>query len=126
MNSPFKTGVDTTTAEKIVKRLIATVWGFKRPQSDEEYAELVDTWRDSLNFNDTTYPKAIYLEAVTSWLSEATADSRPPLPGDIVAHCKKVMAKIDKDPVRGPKMRKWQEDYREARIEQLIAGGTRG
>lgn len=126
MNSHFKTGVDTATAEKIVKRLIAAVWGFKRPQSDEEYADLVDTWRDSLNFNATTYPKAIYLEAVTSWLSEATADSRPPLPGDIVAHCKKVMERISKDPVRGPKMQAWLEGRREARIEQLIAGGARG
>lgn len=115
----FRTGVDTEQADKIVQRIIANVWRFKVPQTPEEYADLVETWRDSLNFSPSTYPPAIYLEAVTSFLSEATHDTNPPMPGDILLHCKKVMDRIAKDPDRGPKMRAWQEARREARTRML-------
>lgn len=119
MNSRFETGVDMDTAEKIIKRIIASVWRFRKPRTEKEHADLVETWRDALNFSKSTYPANIYLDAVTSWLSDATEDTNPPMPGDILAHCSKVMERIAADPERGPKMRAWLEARREARIDQL-------
>lgn len=115
-------GVDKATAEKIVKRLIASVPMFRRPKDLEEFTDLVESWQQSLNMATSTYPSNIYLEAVSLWLSEATSDTRQPMPGDIIKYCKKVMDRIATDPVRGPKMKAWVEARREARIQALIEG----
>lgn len=123
MNSRFKTGVDGPLAEDIVKRLMRAIRQFPKPDTPKAYKELVTEWRSALNFPKVSYPPHVYERAVTSWLSEAKSDSWPPMPGDIIEHCKKVMTAIHDDPVEGPQMREWQEARREARIEKMIREG---
>lgn len=125
MTSRFKVGVDGPLAEKIVRRLGRHVRMFPKPSDPDEWQDLVETWRDALNVADVAYPPSIYLEAITSWLSQAKSTSFPPFPGDILEHCQIVMSRIDRDPVRGPKMREWREEYRLARIDSMVADDER-
>lgn len=118
----FKTGVTTEQVDKILKRLMSMMRTFPRPTDPQEYTDLVGEWEKALNFVGTKFPPFVYDEAVTSFLSEATAKTYPPLPGDIINHCKKVMDKINADPVRGPKMREWQQQRREHRVALLTGG----
>lgn len=120
MQQDFKTGVDGPLAEKIVKRLITSVRQFSKPDTPEEYRDLVIEWRDALNFPPQTYRPHVYEEAVTSWLSQAKSTSWPPMPGDILEHCGYVMERIYADPVRGPEMRAWNEARKQARIAYLV------
>lgn len=112
--------VDRATAARIVQTLIDVAPRFKVPATPEKFEELVGHWQRSLNHNDSMVPQQIYLDAVDSWLSEATQDTWYPAPGDIIAHTKKVMRKISLDPVRGPKMRQWLETARQEKIARMV------
>lgn len=120
MQQDFKTGVDGPLADKIVKRLIASVRQFPKPDSPEEYKALVVEWRDALNWPEQSYRPHVYEEAVTSWLATAKSTSWPPMPGDILEHCGLVMERIYQDPVRGREMREWNEARKQARIAYLV------
>lgn len=114
--------VDKATAAKIVQTLIDMAPRFKTPDSPEKFAEIVGHWQRALNLNPSLIPKSVYIEAVDSWLCEANQDTWYPAPGDIIAHTKKVMQRIDRDPHRGPKMRQWLEKERQERINRLVGG----
>lgn len=118
----FTVGVTHRQVEGILKRMMSMMWNFHRPEDPQEYADLVGEWEKALNFVGTKFPPFVYDEAVTSFLAEATSKTYPPLPGDILDHCKKVMEKIKTDPVRGPKMREWQQQRREHRVAMLTGG----
>ena len=118
----FTVGVTPNQVEDILKRMMSVMWNFHRPGDPQDFTKLVLEWHNALNFTDTKFPPSIYDEAVTSFLAEATAKTYPPLPGDIIAHCKKVMEKIKTDPVRGPKMQEWQQQRREHRVALLTGG----
>ena len=118
----FNIGVTTSQVDEILKRLMSMMRTFPRPESEEDYRKLVSEWERALNFSGTKYPPAIYAEAVTSFLSEATVKTFPPLPGDILLHCKKVMERIHSDPARRAKIEKWQQQRREHRVALLTGG----
>ena len=120
MQQDFKTGVDGPLAERIIKRLIASVRQFPKPDTPEEYRMLVVEWRDALNYPEQTYRPHVYEEAVTSWLATATSSSWPPMPGDILEHCQVVMERINANPARREEMRAWNEARRDARIAMLV------
>lgn len=112
--------VDWATAMQIVQTLIDMAPRFRTPTSPEKFNEIVGHWHRALNLNNSVIPQQIYLDAVDSWLSEANQDTWYPAPGDIIAHTRKVMERIDRDPVRGPKMREWLEEQKQARIALLV------
>ena len=116
----FRVGVDADLAKKIVDDLGMFVRQFPKPTDPVAYTKLVDQWEKSLNMSDNKYPPNVYEEAVSSWLAAATSKTFPPYPGDILEHCHKVMERIARDPVRGPKMKQWQEDRRMSRIAWLV------
>lgn len=119
-NHDFTTGVDTALAAKIVHRLSVSVRQFQKPQTKEDFAALVTEWRDALNYPAKKFRPHVYEEAVTAWLSSSTSTSWPPMPGDVLESCEKVMEKIYADPVRGREMRDWTEARRMARIAYLV------
>lgn len=119
IESRFRTGVDTDLAQQIVEELGMFVRQFHIPSDPAQYMRLVAQWEKSLNMGKK-YPPHIYLDAISSWLAEATHKTFPPYPGDILEHCRKVMDRIGDDPIEGPKMKKWWEDRRMARIEWMV------
>lgn len=116
----FKTGVDGPLAEKIVKRFMVSVRQFPRPENPEEYKSMVIEWMDALNHPARKFRPHVYEQAVTSWFAEAKSNTWPPMPGDVLEHCEKVMERINADPVQGREMRQWNEDRRMARIAYLV------
>lgn len=120
MQQDFRTGVDGPLAERIVKRLTSSVRNFPRPETPEDYKDLVIEWRDALNYPDKAYRPHVYEEAVTSWLAAAKSNTWPPMPGDILEHCALVMERINQDPRRRAEMDAWREARRTARIAYLV------
>lgn len=112
--------VDQKTAAQIVQTLIDMAPRFRVPQTPEKFEEIVGHWRRALNHSGSIIPKQIYLDAVDSWLASATQETWYPAPGDILAHARKVMRQIDRDPVRGPKMRAWMENARQEKIDRNV------
>ena len=112
--------VDKATATQIVQTLNDMAPRFRNPATPAKFDEIVGHWQRALNQHQSIIPAQIYLDAVDSWLAEATQDTWYSAPGDIIAHTKKVMARVDRDPARGPKMRAWLEDQKQARIAKLV------
>ena len=105
--------------EKLLEKMIVSVWGFKRPQNTMEYDILVNVWHQSLNAIGD-YPEPVYDMAFNRWFGLARATDSPPRPGDIVAHCGHVMADLGRDPKMRERVRLWREERRK-KIDSLLA-----
>lgn len=77
------------------------------PSKQSDRDKLVNLWAGALS--STAYPPNVYEEALRSWLMEATSDSNPPMPGDIIRHCRKAIERIEQDTQRRKKLEKWRE-----------------
>lgn len=105
--------------EKLLEKMIVSVWGFKRPQNTTEHDILVNVWYQSLNAIGD-YPEPVYDMAFGRWFGLARATDSPPRPGDIVAHCGHVMADLGRDPKMRERVRLWREERRK-KIDSLLA-----
>lgn len=125
MKSRFKIGVDLPLAQELVAMMIRDIRNFPKPkpaadQTDEQaLADVVKKWHRMFNARKEKYPPFVYREAVYSWMAEATSESWAPECGDIMIHCKKVMARIKDDPVRRQRMEQWKYDRAEWRAKVL-------
>lgn len=104
-------------ADKLVTKMLVACQTMRRPRSAEEKRELVEVWAKALSVTD--YPEDIYLDALSSWMAEAKAGDNPPYPGDILVHCRRVIERVEVDPVRGPKLRAWRERKRDERDRRV-------
>jgi len=91
---------------------------FSVPAKVEDLEKLTKVWHYALNV-DVDYPAFVFEDAVGSYFAAASKDDNAPLPGDIRAHCKRVIDRIEVDPVRGPNLRKWREDKARERDARL-------
>lgn len=105
--------------EKLLEKMIVSVWGFKRPQNTMEHDILVGAWYQSLNAIGD-YPEPVYDMAFGRWFGLARATDSPPRPGDIIAHCGHVMADLGRDPKMRERVRLWREERRR-KIDSLLA-----
>lgn len=81
---------------------------FSLPGDDKDLQTLVGIWCRSLNV-DMNYPAFVYQAAVDSYFATASRDDNAPMPGDIRRHCKRVVERLEVDPIQGPKLREWRE-----------------
>lgn len=105
--------------EKLLEKMIVSVWGFKRPQNTTEHDILVGVWHQSLNAIGD-YPEPVYDMAFGRWFGLARATDSPPRPGDILTHCGHVMADLGRDPKMRERVRLWREERRR-KIDSLLA-----
>lgn len=105
--------------EKLLEKMIVSVWGFKRPQNTMEHDILVNVWYQSLNAIGD-YPEPVYDMAFGRWFGLARATDSPPRPGDILAYCGHVMADLGRDPKMRERVRLWREERRR-KIDSLLA-----
>lgn len=105
--------------EKLLEKMIVSVWGFKRPQNTTEHDILVNVWYQSLNAIGD-YPEPVYDMAFGRWFGLARATDSPPRPGDILTHCGHVMADLGRDPKMRERVRLWREERRK-KIDRLLA-----
>lgn len=105
--------------EKLLEKMIVSVWGFKRPQNTTEHDILVNVWYQSLNAIGD-YPEPVYDMAFGRWFGLARATDSPPRPGDILTHCGHVMADLGRDPKMRERVRLWREERRR-KIDSLLA-----
>ena len=105
--------------EKLLEKMIVSVWGFKRPQNTTERDILVGVWYQSLNAIGD-YPEPVYDMAFGRWFGLARATDSPPRPGDILTHCGHVMADLGRDPKMRERVRLWREERRR-KIDSLLA-----
>lgn len=105
--------------EKLLEKMIVSVWGFKRPQNAMEHDILVGVWYQSLNAIGD-YPEPVYDMAFGRWFGLARATDSPPRPGDILTHCGHVMADLGRDPKMRERVRLWREERRK-KIDSLLA-----
>ena len=105
--------------EKLLEKMIVSVWGFKRPQNTTEHDILVGVWYQSLNAIGD-YPEPVYDMAFGRWFGLARATDSPPRPGDILTHCGHVMADLGRDPKMRERVRLWREERRK-KIDSLLA-----
>jgi hypothetical protein len=111
--------ISPKATEKLLEKMIVSVWGFKRPQNTMEHDILVDVWYQSLNAIGD-YPEPVYDMAFGRWFGLARATDSPPRPGDIIAHCGHVMADLGRDPKMRERVRLWREERRK-KIDSLLA-----
>lgn len=104
--------------EKLLGKMIVSVWGFKRPQNTTEYDILVGVWFRSLNAI-SDYPEPVYDMAFERWFGLAKATDSPPRPGDILTHCGHAMADLERDPEMCERVRLWREKRRQ-KIDSLF------
>ena len=105
--------------EKLLEKMIVSVWGFKRPQNAMEHDILVNVWYQSLNAIGD-YPEPVYDMAFGRWFGLARATDSPPRPGDILTHCGHVMADLGRDTKMRERVRLWREERRR-KIDSLLA-----
>lgn len=105
--------------EKLLEKMIVSVWGFKRPQNTTEHDILIGVWYQSLNAIGD-YPEPVYDMAFGRWFGLARTTDSPPRPGDIIAHCGHVMADLGRDPKMRERVRLWREERRK-KIDSLLA-----
>ena len=94
---------------------------FRIPTERGEAEFFVSSWANALN-RDVDWPAHVYQEALDSYFASLTGRSSTPVPGDIREHCRKVIERIESDPVRGPKLREWREQRRLEREQQFLGG----
>lgn len=111
--------ISPEATEKLLEKMIVSVWGFKRPQNTTEHDILVGVWYQSLNAIGD-YPEPVYDMAFGRWFGLARATDSPPRPGDILTHCGHVMADLGRDPKMRERVRLWREERRR-KIDSLLA-----
>nr|DAN57659.1 MAG TPA: Loader and inhibitor of phage G40P [Caudoviricetes sp.]DAN71033.1 MAG TPA: Loader and inhibitor of phage G40P [Bacteriophage sp.] len=111
--------ISMEATEKLLEKMIVSVWGFKRPQNTTEHDILVGVWYQSLNAIGD-YPEPVYDMAFGRWFGLARATDSPPRPGDILTHCGHVMADLGRDPKMRERVRLWREERRK-KIDSLLA-----
>ena len=111
--------ISPEATEKLLEKMIVSVWGFKRPQNTTEHDILVSVWYQSLN-TIGDYPEPVYDMAFGRWFGLARATDSPPRPGDILTHCGHVMADLGRDPKMRERVRLWREGRRK-KIDSLLA-----
>nr|DAW79182.1 MAG TPA: Loader and inhibitor of phage G40P [Caudoviricetes sp.] len=111
--------ISMEATEKLLEKMIVSVWGFKRPQNTTEHDILVGVWYQSLNAIGD-YPEPVYDMAFGRWFGLARATDSPPRPGDILTHCGHVMTDLGRDPKMRERVRLWREERRK-KIDSLLA-----
>lgn len=86
-----------------------------------ERVRLVRTWAWALS-SGSVFPRFVYDRAVASYAASASRDDNPPMPGDILRHCKLVMDRAVSDPELRPTVEKWREARRAYRDSALNGG----
>lgn len=94
-------------ADDMIKKIKIVCPRFSVPASPGDRKILVGSWARALS--STSYPSFVYDMAVDSFFQEASRDDNPPMPGDVLRHCLKVISRIERDPVLGPQLEEWRE-----------------
>lgn len=97
----------TKVASDLIDEIKLVCPRFSMPSKASDREKLVKLWAGALS--STSYPPNVYEEALRSWLMDATSESNPPMPGDILRHCRKAIERIEQDPRRRKKLEKWRE-----------------
>lgn len=110
---------DDRVARNLVENIKLSCPRFSVPKDHDAYERLIRLWSSALSVVD--YPPNVFEDAFALWLRGASSQDNPPMPGDILAACRRVVAEIESDPVRGPRLREWRERRRDERIRRLSA-----
>lgn len=94
-------------ADDMIDKIKIVCPRFSVPSDARNRQILVGSWARALS--STVYPSFVYDMAVDSLFQEASRDDNPPLPGDILRHCRKVVGRLERDPVLGPQLEEWRE-----------------
>ncbi|WP_288833726.1 hypothetical protein [uncultured Corynebacterium sp.] len=84
----------------------------KIPANEEEAQRIESRWARSFASAGVVYPAFVYSEALDSFFAQASAKDDPPLPGDILRHCRVVVERIERDPSRRPALERWRDERR--------------
>lgn len=106
-------------AEDLIDGIALSFKWFTAPEDKGKYDRLVDQWARSLKSAGMNYPPNIYDEALDLIIANASGKDDPPMPGDILRACERVMEKIESDPARRRGLYEWRQKYRLARVAEL-------
>ena len=108
-------------AERMLKDIKASCPRFSWPADNDERERLVRLWARALRYG-SEFPRFVYDDAVVSYAASASRDDNPPMPGDILRHCKLVMERSATDPVMGGRVADWRDSRRAYRDAALNGG----
>lgn len=94
-------------AENMLRKVKLICPRFSMPSDAEDRALLVEMWANALGAR-VVYPRVVYDKAFELFSSSAGRDDNPPMPGDILRHCRFAIERIEVDPVLGPKLHEWR------------------
>ena len=124
MTSSFRPIADSEMlliAERMLKDIKASCPRFSWPADRDDRDRLVSLWARALRYG-SEFPRFVYSDAVISYAASASRDDNPPMPGDILRHCKLVMDRAVSDPELRPTVEKWREARRSYRDAALNGG----
>lgn len=108
-------------SEKVAGQVLAKIEvlfpKFSIPKEPDRLKVVVNAWSHALS--KYRYPDEVWLEAVDEYFSQPGLGGEPPYPGDVLNAAKRVIERVERDPVRGPKLRAWREKRQEERDEAL-------
>lgn len=84
---------------------------FSLPDDDGELQDLIRMW--TYAFSKVRYPEFVWARAMGSILSTAKAGDNPPMPGDVLHHCRLVV-----DSLHGEELRQIEQLRAERKAEQ--------
>lgn len=98
----------------VAQDLLELIWlGFhyaRAPESVDDRERVARLWAGALKAGGSVYPPAIYAEALESYMASASAKGAPPMPGDILRHCRLVMERVERDPKRREALQRWRDE----------------
>ena len=101
-------------AENMLRKVKLIFPRFSMPSDPKDRALLVEMWANALS-SRMVYPRVVYEKAFELFSSGASRDDNPPMPGDILRHCKIAVEQMEVDPFLGPKLKEWRAQRFEER-----------
>lgn len=98
-------------AHRTLTRISKNYRWFTLPDDDDELRDLVQSW--AYAFSKVRYPEFVWARALGSILSSAKAGDNPPMPGDVLHHCRLVV-----DSLHGEELKQIEQLRAERKAEQ--------
>lgn len=79
---------------------------FSIPAKKQDMKRLAELWAGAMSRLDV--PDGMWYEALQSYLADASSQDNPPMPGDLLRHCRKAMTLAEQDPSRREGLAEWR------------------